>query len=138
MNWEALMVMGMQSLPSIAAMRWWSTRGKFTSDKRTEELKLLKRCAKAWGARVLHVWDRGFAGGPWLSLINHHKVRFVMRWQKGYKLIDRHDVKRKAWEITRGKRSWVYKELWDNRRHCYRKTGGNACLVYHPDNDGQL
>jgi hypothetical protein len=138
MNWVALMVMGMQSLPSIAAMRWWSTRGKFTSDKRTEELKLLKHCVEAWGERVLHVWDRGFAGGPWLSHVNLHKVRFVMRWQKNYKLIDRHGVKRKAWEITRGKRSWQHKELWDNRRHCYRKTGVYACPVSHPEYDGQL
>ena len=120
MNWVAVMVMGMKSLPSFAAMRWWTTRGKFISDKRTEELKLLKQCAKAWGNRVLHIWDRGFAGSPWLSLINRHKVRFVMRWQKGYKLIDQHGEKRKAWEITRGKRSWEYKELWDNRRRCYR------------------
>lgn len=138
MNWAALMVMGMKSLPSIAAMRWWSTRGKFASDKRTEELELLKQCVKAWGNRVLHIWDRGFAGGPWLSLINQHKVRFVMRWRKNYQLIDQYGEKRKAWEITRGKRSWAHKELWDNRRRCYRKTGVYACPVSHPEYDDQL
>ena len=53
------------------------------------------------------------AGGPWLSQASHSGVRFVMRSQKGYKLRDQHGENRKAWEITRGKRSWEHRELWD-------------------------
>ncbi len=138
MNWVTVMVLGMKRAPSIAAMRWWTTRGKFSSDKRTEEIKLLNQCVKAWGKRVLHVWDRGFCGGPWLSQASHSGVRFVMRWQKGYKLRDQHGENRKAWEITRGKRSWEHRELWDNRRRCLRKTGVYACPVTHPEYTGQL
>ena len=128
-NWVTVMVLGMKRAPSIAAMRWWTTRGKFSSDKRTEEIKLLNQCVKTWGKRVLHVWDRGFCGRPWLSQASHSGVRFVMRRQKGYKLRDRHGENRKAWEITRGKRSWEHRELWDNRRRCLRKTGVYACPV---------
>jgi hypothetical protein len=138
MHWVTVMVLGLQALPSIAAMRWWTTRGKFASDKRTEEHQLLQQCAQAWGQRVLHIWDRGFAGGPWLAQASQYGVRFVLRWPKGYKLLDQHGAQRKAWEITRGKRSWDQRQLWDQRRRCYRKTGVYACPVTHPAYDGQL
>jgi hypothetical protein len=138
MHWVTVMVLGLQALPSIAAMRWWTTRGKFASDKRTEERQLLQQCAQAWGQRVLHIWDRGFAGGPWLAHASQAGVRFVLRWPKGYKLVDAQGQKRKAWEITRGKRSWEQRQLWDQRRRCYRKTGVYACPVTHPEYDGQL
>jgi len=46
-------------------MRWWTTRGPLRSDRRSEERRLLRACAQAWGRRVLHVWDRGFDGGGW-------------------------------------------------------------------------
>lgn len=138
MNWVALMVMGFKDVPVVAAMRWWTTRGKFASDRRTEEAALLKRCAEAWERRVLHIWDRGFCGGPWLAKAAEHGVRFVLRWQKGYKLVDAQQERRKAWQITRGKRSWEYRYLWDNRRRCYRKTGIVAVPVCHPQYDGDL
>jgi hypothetical protein len=138
MNWVSLMLMGFKGMPEVAAMRWWTTRGKFASDRRTEEGGLLKRCALAWGRRVLHIWDRGFSGGPWLAKACEYGVRFVLRWQKGYKLVDAQGQRRKAWQITRGKRSWEHRYLWDNRRRCYRKTGIVAVPVSHPEYAGDL
>lgn len=138
MNWVTLMVMGFKGVPVVAAMRWWTTRGKFASDRRTEEGTLLKQCARAWGKRALHIWDRGFSGGPWLAKAARHGVRFVLRWQKGYKLVDAQGHRRKAWQITRGKRSWEHRYLWDNRRRCHRKTGIIAVPVFHPEYDAPL
>lgn len=86
MNWVGLLVIGLRGAPEVAAMRWWSTRGKGASDKRREEEKLLVACAQRWGRQVLHVWDRGFAGSPWLSVALAHSARFVVRWQKHYML----------------------------------------------------
>lgn len=37
---------------------------------------------------VRHVWDRGFAGSPWLMQVLDTNVRFVLRWPKRYKLLD--------------------------------------------------
>ena len=64
MNWVTVMVLGMKRAPSIAAMRWWTTRGKFSSDKRTEEIKLLNQCVKAWGSASCMCGIVVSAGGP--------------------------------------------------------------------------
>ena len=133
MNWLGLLILGYTGTPTLAAMRWWTTRGERASDKRTQEARLLRQCAQAWGRRVLHIWDRGFAGAPWLSLAIAYRVRFVLRWPKHYKLVDPSGQQRKAWEITRGKRSWGQRQLWDGRRHCWRTIGVLAITVRHPD-----
>jgi hypothetical protein len=138
MHWVTLLLMGRRGVPKVAAMRWWTTRGKFASDRRSVEVELLTRCAQTWGQRVIHIWDRGFSGGPWLAQASKHDVRFVLRWQKGYKLIDSQGRDRKAWECTRGKRSWEHRQIWDARRRCYRKTGVVAVPVSHLEYDGPL
>jgi hypothetical protein len=132
MQWIGVALLGMSGPPCVAAMRWWTSRGERASDKRAEEGALLRQCVVAWGARVLHVWDRGFAGRAWLAQARDAGVRFVLRWPKGYKLVDATGEERKAWEIARGKRSWAHRMLWDARRHCQRKTGVVAFPVAHP------
>jgi hypothetical protein len=84
----ALLLMGRRGMPKVAAMRWWTTRGKFASDRRSVEEQLLTHCAQTWGQRVIHICDRGFSGGPWLAQASKHNVCFVLHWQKEYKLID--------------------------------------------------
>jgi hypothetical protein len=133
MHWVGVLVMGMSGAPVVAAMRWWTTRGMLQSDKRTEEEKLLGACVRRWGRRVLHVWDRGFAGAPWLGIALAHNVRFVLRWQKGYKLVDGQGCKRKAWQICRGKRSVAHLWIWDSQRKVHRQIGIYFTQVTHPD-----
>ena len=58
-----------------------------------------------------------------------HAVRFVMRWPKHYELLDELGQEFPAWQMTRGKRSWEHRQLWDARRRCYRKTGVIAVPV---------
>jgi hypothetical protein len=113
-------------------MAWWTTRGKFASDKRTEEYRLLQACASAWSRRVLHVWDRGFAGLPWLTAAVEHHQRFVMRWPAKNTLLDEQGQVCKAWEMVRGKRNCRTYQLWDARRHCFRTVGVLAASVRHP------
>jgi hypothetical protein len=133
MNWLSVLVMGMSGAPTVASMRWWSSRGVGSSDKRTEEGKLLDHCCKRWGQRVLHVFDRGFAGSPWLQQLLKRRQRFVMRWRQEYNLVDSKGNKRKAWQICCGKRSFGQRTLWDASRHCERKIGIYYTQVTHPD-----
>jgi hypothetical protein len=133
MQWLGLLVLGMSGKPVVAAMRWWTTRGSLATDKRPEEEGLLIECVRRWGKRVLHIWDRGFAGAPWLGTALSSSVRFVLRWQKGYKLVDAQGQKRKAWEICRGKRSVAHEMIWDTRRREHRKIGIYFTQVSHPD-----
>jgi hypothetical protein len=109
-------------------LRFWTTRGERQSAKRAEEGEVLREVAQRWGNQGLPVWDRSFAGSPWLTLAYVHAVRFVLRWPKEYGLIDEQERHRKAWEITRGKRSVDHRLIWDARRRCWRKTG----LIFVP------
>lgn len=127
-HWLQVLVCGMQGPPSLAHLRFWTTRGERKSEKRGEEREILGEVAWRWGSRVIHVWDRGFAGAPWLTLAYVHAVRFVLRWPKHYQLIDDQERFRKAWEITRGKRSIDHRLIWDARRRCQRKVG----LIFVP------
>jgi len=130
-QWIGLLVTGLKGVPSVAAMRWWSSRGKGKSDKRTEETKLLHRCSRLWGRTVVHIWDRGFASAVWLHRVFKHEVRFILRWPKRYKLVDGQG-NRNAWKIARGKRSVDNRLIWDTRRRCWRKTGILFLSVQHP------
>ena len=132
MNWLTVIVMGLRGAPTLAAMRWWTNRGSLATDRRTVEQALLRRCWRAWSTQVLHVFDRGFAGGPWLTEMQRYRLRFLMRWPKNYKLLDAQGRNRKAWEISRGKRSVDHRLLWDCRQHCHRQTGILYLPVQHP------
>ena len=133
MQWLSLIVMGMKGAPTLAAMRWWSTRGPLATDRRSVERGLLRRCWLTFGNQLLHVFDRGFAGAPWLMELDRYPLRFVVRWPSHYTLLDALGHKRKAWEITRGKRSLDHRLIWDCCRHCHRKTGLFFLPVSHPD-----
>jgi hypothetical protein len=68
-----------------------------------------------------------------LSTVFKFRVRFVLRWPKGYKLVDAQGNKRLAWQITRGQHSQEHRYVWDARRRCYRKVGLVVASVTHPD-----
>jgi hypothetical protein len=89
MNGLGVLLVGMKGVPCLVKLRWWTNRGKFASDKRSQEIALLRRLA-VLQQRVIHVFDQGFAGTFWLSQLQEHKVLFVLRWRKDYKLIVLH------------------------------------------------
>ena len=66
LQWLTVMLAGMQGTPALAAMRWWTSRGQLASHRREQTASLLSQCAQWWQRRVVHVFDRGFAGAPWL------------------------------------------------------------------------
>lgn len=137
MQWIGLLLSGLKGVPSVATMRWWSSRGKGKSDKRTEETKLLHRCSRLWGRSVVHIWDRGFASAAWLHRVFKHEVRFILRWPKRYKLVDTQG-NRNAWKMARGKRSLDHRLIWDARRRCWRKTGLLFLPVNYPQHQTPL
>lgn len=131
-NWLQILVIGRKGPPTLAHLHWWTTRGKHKSTKREKEVHLLRKITSLWGNEVLHIWDRGFAGTPWLTMAFVHSVRFIMRWPKNYKLKDELGNLRKPGEISKGKRSWEYRFLWDARKRCERKVGIIGFQVYDP------
>jgi hypothetical protein len=122
-HWLELIVVGMKGMPTLAHLHWTS-RGTGASDRRTEQHQVLKRVACLWDNRVVHVFDQGYAGSPWvLTLLNYPLLRFVMRWKKGYQLVGPDGQAKLAWKIVRGKRSKDTRLIWDARRHCNRWVG---------------
>jgi len=128
MNWLQILLTGLKGAPYLANLRFWSTRGEGASDKRAQEQEVLSQLAQHWGKWVIHVWDRGFAGSPWASHALKQGVFFILRWQKNYKL-QGPKGEQKAWQITRGKRSWDHRLIYDYKRCCERKTGVVAVPV---------
>jgi hypothetical protein len=133
MNWLQILVTGMKGAPALAHIRFWTTRGAAKTTKREEEHLVLRDVAKRWGNQVIHLWDRGFAGAPWLGLAILYQVRFIVRWQKNFKLITSDGRLLKAWECSRGKRSVDHRLIYDARRRCERKTGIVFLPVRVPD-----
>lgn len=122
-HWLQIVVVGLRGRLTLAHLRFWTTRGDAASQRLPEETALLQTLANYWGAQVVHVWDRGFAGEPWLSAALAQQVRFIVRWKKGNKLINAQGELKKAWELSRGKRSVDHRLIYDYRRRCDRKTG---------------
>lgn len=132
LHWLGMLVLGRAGAPTVAAMQWWTTRGERASDQRTQVCQILTRSVAAWGRQVWHILDREFASGAWLCLLLAADVRFVLRWKKRNKLLDPWGEARKAWEITRGKRSWEYRYLRDTKTGERHKVGVVALCVTHP------
>ena len=137
LQWITIMVAGYSGPPTLAAMRWWTRRGPRATDRSSNLVSLLDLCHEKWGQQVIHVWDRGFAGGPWLKELSSRRLRFILRWHTGYFLTD-DKGSRHAWQISRGKRSVDHRLLWDFNRRQYRKTGIVYLPVRHPQTDQPL
>jgi hypothetical protein len=67
------------------------------------------------------------------SQVLQHNVRFILRWKKNYKLIGPDGQARKAWQITRGKRSQDHREVYVCKHRGMRKTSIIAVPVSLPD-----
>ena len=137
-HWSAIMVAGLKETATLAAMRWWTTRGENASSRRIVQTELLTACMQRWGQLVVHVFDRGYAGTPWLQTLATQQARFVLRWPKRLHLRTASGDEQNAWKFTRGKRSWDHRRIWDARRGCYRNTGIIATQVFHPAWEGPL
>jgi len=136
LQWLCLLVLGHSGPPTVATMEWWTNRGSAAvppQAPRQVRERLLEHCAQVWGRQVLHVWDRGYAGSPWLGLALQHRVRFVLRWPKGWKLQRTTGEKLPAWQMTRGQRSWEERLLRDARRRQPYRVGVLAVCLQHPD-----
>jgi hypothetical protein len=88
MQWTGALLTGMERMIHVALMSWWRTKGDDATRLRTQEEALLRKCVRQWGNMLLHIFDRGYASGPWIQLLRCLKVRFVIRWKKGHIFCD--------------------------------------------------
>ena len=137
LHWVSLLLLSTSGPPTIAAQRWFTTRGKAAIEARVVQYTLLRQCAATWGRQVLHVFDRGYAGGLWLVACLDAGARVLIRWPKRYQLLDADAQQRPAWQMFRGQRSWDERIAWDARGRRFRRIGVLAALVAHPQEPNQ-
>lgn len=122
-----------QGPPLLAALRWWTSRGPLASHEKDENCKLLRMASQRWGRSIIHVFDRGYCGKPWLGALHGFHVRFIERWKTNYHLIDAAGTKQAAWKIARGKPGLAPRTIYDAVHH--RNVEGRVLFfpVTHPD-----
>jgi hypothetical protein len=135
-NWLMVMVLGLAGTPTLAAMRFWTRRGQHAQARTSVVLAALEQAAQEWGQQVIHLFDRGYASGPWLGHFFSVQIRFIVRWRNSYHLQDAKG-RRSPGEMCHGKRSREHRLLWDARRRCERKVGILYFPVQHPKHPQQ-
>jgi hypothetical protein len=98
MQWTGALITGMEGM-IYALMNWWSTRGEYATKLREQEEALLRKCVRQWGDILLPIFDRGYASGLWLEVLQSLKVRLVIRWKKGHVFVDAKGEEKKLWQI---------------------------------------
>ena len=137
MNWLGLVLVGRRAElgpPVLAAMQWWTNRGRHATRLRMVEAKLMLACVALWGKQVIHIFDRGFVSSPWLGLCFATLQRLILRWpHKDYLIEETSGRARKAWEIARGRKAWGKREIWDSYHQRWQIASTLAFPVRHPD-----
>jgi hypothetical protein len=116
----------------IASRKW----SEATTTKKEEGL--LRQVARKWGKNVLHMFARGYAGGPWLEMMWRYQVDFLIRWKKGHHFFYENGEEKSLGQIGKLKRSWGFREIWDERNKKIRKTGMVAVRVRHASYGGDV
>lgn len=109
LHWIAVLMTAANQQVSVACMRWWSSRGSHATANHDAKLALLGQLARAWKDSVIHVFDREYGNNVWTTILLEHGCRFIVRWNKGYKLLDWNGEEKKAGKMMTGQRSWEYK-----------------------------
>lgn len=130
-EWTACVVVGKKGKPALAMMDFWSRKGEEATTGKKEQERMLAKVAGRWGKSVLHIFDRGYAGGPWLKMMWRYQVNFLIRWKKGHHFRDGNGQEKTLGQMGKGKRSWGHRMIWDEKSKQERKTGIVAVRVWH-------
>ena len=117
----------------LAVLRWWTSRGPLASFEKDENCKLLRHLSQRWGRRLVHVFDRGYCGSPWLGALRGFDVRFIVRFKHRFHLLDARGEKRAAWKLARGRVGQGPRTIYDAVHR--RQVAGSVLFfqVTHPD-----
>lgn len=130
-EWTACVVVGKTGKPALAMMDFWSRKGEDASTGKREQERMIEKIAGKWGKSVYHIFDRGYAGGPWLEMMWRWRVHFLIRWKKGHHFRDENGEEKSLGQIGKKKRSWGHRVIWDSKTGKERKTGIVAVRVWH-------
>jgi hypothetical protein len=121
-EWTSVVMTSLQSVPSVVSMRWWTTRGKFISDRKSQFIQLFKYLSRSLAHRVIHVLDRGYADSALLVRIITENQYFIVRWVKTFNLKNVHGQLQNAQAHAREHKDQHIKVIWDAPRKCLRRV----------------
>ena len=104
MEWTGTIITGLQGIPKLAVMRFWTTKGDYAEKLREQEEEVLRVLVRLWGPLLTFVFDRGYASGPWLEVLQKYRVRFIIRWIKNHLFFTLDGQEKKVWQIGLGKK----------------------------------
>jgi hypothetical protein len=116
----------------VAQFKWWTSRGDYICWLAQVRLSLLHWARECFGTAVLHVFDRGYAGAPWLGLLLAEQDRFLMRWPSAYKLIDENGREKNAYRFSLGRKATSSRQVWDKEHKCSLKRSLLWIRCLHP------
>jgi Transposase DDE domain len=132
-HWMGLMLAGMSGVPLLASLQWWTTRGPCATTGREVARTMLGLAQHTWGQLLLHIFDQGFAGLPWLLTLIQFQVRFLVRWRADYDLCDLQGHKKSPGQLTGHQRAWQQAPGWDAVHQRTITLKVLALPVRHPD-----
>ena len=59
MHWTGALLAGLEGIPQIALISWWTTKGDYATKTRKQEEEMIRKWVKKWGDILVHVFDRG-------------------------------------------------------------------------------
>jgi transposase len=122
----------------LVKMVWWSRKGDQATKQRDQEKSLLRTLSGAWRKAVIHVFDRGYASGPWLGYLGAFEALLVIRWKKDPHFLDGNGKEMALSQIIGRTRSKWQKELWNFQKRGLRKTGIVVKRVRHAQYAGDV
>jgi hypothetical protein len=132
-HWMGLMLAGMSGVPLLASLQWWTTRGPSATTEREVARTMLWYARRTWGRLLLHIFDQGFAGFPWLLTLVQAQVRFLLRWKTDYHLCNQQGHKKSPGQLTGHLRAWAQAPGWDAIHQRTITLKVLALPVFHPD-----
>ena len=80
---------------------------------REQEEEVLRVLVRKWGPLLTFVFDRGYASGPWLEVLQKYGVSFIIRWIKPHLFSDAEGKQKHLWQIGLGKQYRTHKLIRD-------------------------
>jgi hypothetical protein len=138
MEWTGTIITGLQGIPRLAVMRWWTTKGAYAEKMREKEEEILRLLVRKWGPLLTFVFDRGYASGPWLAVLQKFGVKFIIRWIKTHLFSDHEGKAKHLWQIGHGKKYLAHKLVRDAQSGLQVTCDLWWGAVRHPAYQGQL
>ena len=113
MEWTGTIITGLEGIPKLAVMRFWTTKGAYAAKLREKEEEVLCVLVRKFGQVLTYVFDRGYASGPWLEVLQKYRVTFIIRWIKNHIFYNQEGKEKKIWQIGFGKKYLAHKLIRD-------------------------